>query len=201
MGFSVKKVKLSECADVRSGLVLARKQSAFPTDNNYKLITLKSINPQGYIDVDLLEDYYATEKLNNDFITRPGDMVVRISSPYTAVLIDDLTRGFVISSYFTIIRTNKNLLRPDYLYWLLNNEETYRHIQKNNFGNILGSIRPQFFSDMEIFLFPITEQIKIAQINLLSTQERYLLQKLQVKKELQKKLILEKHYEKLKGNK
>ncbi len=197
----MKKIKLSECADIRSGLVLARKQSSSPTDNNYKLLILKSIHPNGYVETNLLEDYYATEKLNEDYITQKGDIVVRISNPYTAVLIDEFTTGVVISSYFTVIRSHRNKLMPEYLYWLLNNQETYENIKKNNFGNILGSIRPQFFSDMEISLLSLDEQQKISQLNLLFKKEQQLLDALKQQKELQAKLTLEKYYGKVKGNK
>lgn len=196
----MKKIKLSDWANIRSGLVLARKQSSSQTENNYKLLTLKSISSNGYIEKDLLEDYYATEKLNENYISQKGDIIVRISSPYTAVLIDGTTEGFVISSYFTVIRSNKNKLLPEYLYWLLNNEETLKTIQKNNFGNILGSIRPQFFSDMEILLLPLNEQQRISELNLLFMKEQKLLEDLKEEKKLKAKLVLEKYYGKMKGN-
>lgn len=196
----MKRVKLSDWAEIRSGLVLARKQSTSPTQNNYKLLTLKSINPKGYIEEDLLDDYFAIERLNENYISQMGDIVVRTSSPYTAVLIDKETQGIVVSSYFTIIRSNKNMLKPEYLYWLLNNEETFKTIQKNNFGNILGSIRPQFFSDLEVLLLPLNEQEKISELNLLFKKEQQLLIALKEQKELKAKYILEEYYGKMKGN-
>lgn len=197
----MKKIKLSDWADIRSGLVLARKQSSSSTENNYKLLTLKSINPKGYIEQELLDDYFATEKLNENYISQLGDIIFRTSSPYTAVLIDEATQGVVVSSYFTIIRSNKNKLKPEYLYWLLNNDETLKTIQKNNFGNALGSIRPQFFSDLEIFLMPLNEQEIISDLNLLFKKEQQLLSDLKEQKELKAKYTLEKYYEKMKGNK
>lgn len=197
----MKKMKLSDCTDIRSGLVLARKQSTFPTENNYKLLTLKSINPKGYIEQDLLDDYFATEKLNENYISKIGDIIVRTSSPYTAVLIEEATQGIVVSSYFTVIRSNKNKLKPEYLYWLLNNDETLKIIQKNNFGNVLGSIRPQFFSDLAVFLLPLNEQEIISELNLLFKKEQQLLIALKEQKELKSKYILEKYYEKMKGKK
>lgn len=196
----MKRVKLSDWAEIRSGLVLARKQSTSPTQNNYKLLTLKSINPKGYIEEDLLDDYFAIERLNENYISQMGDIVVRTSSPYTAVLIDKETQGIVVSSYFTIIHSNKNMLKPEYLYWLLNNEETFKTIQKNNFGNILGSIRPQFFSDLEVLLLPLNEQEKISELNLLFKKEQQLLIALKEQKELKAKYILEEYYGKMKGN-
>ena len=196
----MKRVKLSDWAEIRSGLVLARKQSTSPTQNNYKLLTLKSINPKGYIEEDLLDDYFAIERLNENYISQMGDIVVRTSSPYKAVLIDKETQGIVVSSYFKIIRSNKNMLKPEYLYWLLNNEETFKTIQKNNFGNILGSIRPQFFSDLEVLLLPLNEQEKISELNLLFKKEQQLLIALKEQKELKAKYILEEYYGKMKGN-
>ena len=162
--------------------------------------TLQSRSPKGYIEEDLLDDYFAIERLNENYISQMGDIVVRTSSPYTAVLIDKETQGIVVSSYFTIIRSNKNMLKPEYLYWLLNNEETFKTIQKNNFGNILGSIRPQFFSDLEVLLLPLNEQEKISELNLLFKKEQQLLIALKEQKELKAKYILEEYYGKMKGN-
>ncbi len=196
----MKKQKLSSLADVRSGLIIARKESKLKSEFQYKLLTLKSINPSGYIDFEHLENYYATEKLKKAYISQIGDLIVRSSTPYTAVLIDESTQGLVISSYFTIIRIQSNQLMPSYLYWLLNNRETYKMILKNNFSNVLGSIKPSFFSELLIYIFPLHEQQKIAYLNLLSIKEQQLLEEIKRQKEKQTIITLQNYYSNLKGN-
>ncbi len=197
----MKKIQLNQCAEIRSGLVISRKQSQISNENFYKLLTLKSVNPKAFVDTSLLEDYYATEKLNQDYLTQKDDIIIRVTNPYTAVLIDETTKGLVIPSHFTVIRTNKKVLSPQYLYWLLNTEKTYKVIQKNNFGNALGSVRPQFFSEMEISLLPIDEQQKIATLNTLFKQEQNLLNLLAEQKELKAKITINQYYRQLRGKK
>ena len=91
-------MKLQELASVRSGLVLARKQSREPTDYRYPLINLRCIQPEGIINLNESDIYEAKEPLKEEYLSRRGDIVVRLTAPYTAVLIDDLTSGMVISS-------------------------------------------------------------------------------------------------------
>ena len=113
-------MKLSEIATVRSGLVLSRKQANGPSPYRYPLLTLKSIRPDSYIALDELDWYNAVEPLKPEYLTHVGDIIVRLSIPYTAVLIDENTEGMVIPSSFTIIRANRNHILPEYLFWLLN---------------------------------------------------------------------------------
>ena len=114
------RLKLGDIASVRSGLVLSRKLSKTPTKYRYQLINLRSINQVGYIETENVDLYDATEPLGSEYLTHTGDVVIRLTAPYTAVLIDDTTSGMVISSNLVVIRADTSLILPEYLYWLLN---------------------------------------------------------------------------------
>ena len=116
-------MKLGEVAQVRSGLVLARKQARGRTDYRYPLLNLKCIHPNGYIDTSLCEVFDAVEYLNSEYLTHKGDVVIRLTIPYTAVLITDDLEGYVIPSSFVVVRTNRSVLLPEYLVWLLNSQK------------------------------------------------------------------------------
>ena len=79
---------LGELASVRSGLVLARKESREPTPYCYNLLTLRSIHPDGSIAQEDLSVFHASEPLKAEYLTQPGDIIVRLTTPYTAILID-----------------------------------------------------------------------------------------------------------------
>ena len=85
-------MKLQSLAGVRSGLVLSRKQSKEPTDYRYPLINLRCIQQEGNIDLHKADIYEAKESLKEEYLSRQGDIVVRLTAPYTAVLIDDSNR-------------------------------------------------------------------------------------------------------------
>ena len=118
------KMKLRDLASVRSGLVLSRKQSKEPTNDRYPLINLRCIQQEGIIDLTRQTSTRQKSRLKDEYLSQRGDIVVRLTAPGTAVLIDDTTAGMVISSNFVVIRTEDGLLLPEYLFWLLNTQNS-----------------------------------------------------------------------------
>lgn len=176
-------MNLGNVAIIRSGLVLSRKETQDSNCVRYQALNLRSINADGYIEFEKLDQYNAIEKLNPEYLSQIGDVIVRLTSPYTAVLIDEQTAGMVISSNFVIIRTDKQKVLPEYLYWLLNTSPVKRKIFANTSSNMLGAIHAKYFVDMPIPTTSIQDQRKIAEINSLAKRERQLLLKLVEEKE------------------
>ena len=175
-------MKLSEVADIRSGLILSRKIDHEKTAYTYPLLNLKSLNTDATINMETLDVFSASEKLNKEYLTRQDDIIVRMSIPYTAVLINKDTEGMIISSNFVIIRCKAEKILPDYLFWYLNTEDIKKDILKNSARNMLAAIRPQYFSDLELLLPSFKQQRLIADINLTAREEIELLKKLQNQK-------------------
>ena len=172
------RMRLEDVATVRCGLVLSRKQSRTPTSAKYRLLNLRSINADGGVEMSLVDEYYAVESLSSEYLSQVGDVIVRLTAPYTAVLIDDETAGMVISSNFVIIRPNPRMLLPGYLVWLLNTSKIKRVIFENTSSNMLGAINPRYFACMEITLPSIDRQFSIADLNALALKEWSLLRRL-----------------------
>lgn len=170
-------------ATVRSGLVLARKLSRGPTKYRYPLLNLRSIAPEGYIDATLLDVYDAIERLAVEYLTQTDDVIIRLSAPYTTVLIDDETTGMVISSNFSVIRADHKNISAEYLFWLLNTQNVKRQIFENTSSNMLGAIKPKYFADFEIKPLPLDKQQEIATLNKLARRESFLLTALAREKE------------------
>ena len=176
-------MQLGCCAEIRSGLVLSRKQAREKTENRYSLLTLKSIKSDATVSEGDLGIFDAVESLNKEYLTEIGDVIVRTSMPYTSVLIDKKTYGMVVSSNFVIIRCYTDKLLPEYLFWLLNTETVKRDIFKNSAGNMLAAIKPQYFCDLDIELPSLREQKLIADFNMTARKELVLLERLKTEKE------------------
>ena len=176
-------MNLGTVAAIRSGLVLSRKLSREISSYRYPLLNLRAIHPDGYILPDSLEVFYATELLRQEYLTQQGDIIIRLSIPYTAILIDTDMTGMVVSSNFAIIRLNQKYMLPEYLLWLLNTPDTKRKIYENSSSNMLSAVRPTFFAELEVLHLPLADQEKIAKLNLLAKQEIQLLKKLADEKE------------------
>lgn len=194
-------MKLGEVASIRSGLVLARKQARDSSDIQYILLNLRSINPDGYIDLEQTDIFNATERLSKDYLTQIGDIVVRLTAPYTAILVDETTCNMVVSSNFVIIRAEKQEILPEYLVWLLNTSQIKRDIYENSSSNMLSAIKAKYFSELDIVLPPIHEQQKLAMMNELAKKESRLLRKLSHEKRRYYDLLIDRVYNEMKrGN-
>lgn len=187
-------MKLDELATVKTGLVTARKQAKNPSDMiaKYRQLNLKAINSRGYIDEEFLEEFLANERLRAEYLTQPGDIVVRLTTPYTAVLIDETLSGLVIPSHFVIIRSNGKKIIPEYLYWLLNTEKVKSELQQNISSKVIGTIKPTSYANFDIDVLTIEEQKKIAELNLLAKKELCLLDQLMGQKEVYYKELISK---------
>ena len=176
-------MKLQDLASVRSGLVLSRKQAKEPSEYRYPLINLRCIQQEGTIQLKEADIYEAKEPLKEEYLSQSGDIIVRLTAPYTAVLIDETTSGMVVSSNFVVIRVEDKSLLPEYLFWLLNTEKIKRKIYENATSNMLGAVNARFLADFELALLSVEDQRKISQFNLLAKRERQLLRMLADEKE------------------
>lgn len=194
-------MKLGNIASIRSGLVLSRKQARESSEMRYVLLNLRSINPDGYIDLEQTDVFDATERLNIDYLTQVGDIVVRLTVPYTAILIDETTQNMVVSSNFVIIRAERQEILPEYLVWLLNTSQIKRDIYENSSSNMLSAIKAKYFSELDIILPSMQEQKKIAMMNELAKKESRLLRKLSHEKRRYYDLLIDRIYDEIKrGN-
>ena len=194
-------MKLGNIATVRSGLVLSRKQAREPSDIRYPLLNLRSINPGGYIEADQLDVFVAAEYLLPEYLSQIGDVIVRLTAPYTAILVDKVTAGMVISSNFVIIRADRRELLPEYLFWLINTPKIKRSIYENTSSNMLGAIKAKYFSDFEVPSLPIAKQQQIAAMNELALKETKLLRQLADEKERYYSLLIDRVYKEMeRGN-
>ena len=181
-------MRLEDCATIRTGLVLSRKEaSSIESDETFKnkALNLKAVTAAGEILPSLFDDYYAIEKLKLEYFTHENDVIVRLSSPYTATLITAELEGILIPSHFAIIRPDIKKIVPKYLCWLLNRENMKNRIAKNISGSaILGTISSGFFAGLTLKDIPIEKQHQIAEITKLSESECKLINKLIEQKEI-----------------
>lgn len=176
-------MKLGNVAQVRSGLVLARKQARERTGHRYPLLNLKCIHSGGYIDTSVCEVFDAVECLKPEYLTHTGDVVIRLTIPYTAVLITEDLEGYVIPSSFVVVRTDRSILLPEYLIWLLNSQKAKKQIYESTVSNMLGAVKPRYFAEYEIDELPVSHQRILAELNQLARRETQLLTELAAEKE------------------
>ncbi len=184
---------LSELCTISSGLVFKRKEA--PPDVSgfgYKLINLKSIQESGWINKVFLDDFISIEEIPEKYIANKGDIIVRLSSPFTAACVDESVEGSIITSLFAILRVNDSSVLPEYLSLVLNSEMMQRQYLREASGSALQMIKTSALKDYEVDIPAIEMQEIMININKLALKEIDLLNQLSEQKKLYNKLLINK---------
>ena len=196
---------IGEIAVVRTGLVTVRekKKISYSQTCEYQVLNLKCIADEGYINKAYIETEEYPSGLKSDYLTQMGDILVRLSAPYTAVLVDqpDLC-GIVVPSHFAIIRVNKRYATPEYIFWSLRRDKNRITMMQNSSGSTaFGTISSGLITSLPITLLPLHEQRIIGNLLRLSEREQELLNKLAEEKKTYNTLLLNQIYDDMKrGN-
>lgn len=184
-------MKLKDCVNIRTGLILSRKLSEEDFNYEYKSINLTSVYG-GVISKETLDVFRTKEELKEDYLTKEGDIIVRLTRPYTAVLITKEDENIVISSNFLKLTCDKEKVLPQYLYWLLNTERIKHKIFQNSVSNVLDAITANTYGNLLLNLVPIDKQRIIGNLYLLTIKENELISRLQEEKQKLNNAIIRK---------
>ena len=178
-------MKLINMSEVQTGLVLVRKRAdAKDKDaHKYRLLTLKSFEPHGWLNEGELDVFFSKEKLENKYLTNKGDVIIRLTTPYTAICINDKQEGLVIPSNFAIIRLKRQKFIPEFVALFLNSEIIKKKLFKSSISITIPLIKTRHLRDMDISEKPLAVQKKIVELNQLQVKEKMLLSCLMKEKE------------------
>ncbi len=178
-------MKLINISKVQTGLVLVRKRAdAKDKDaHKYRLLTLKSFKPQGWLNEGELDVFFSKEKLENKYLTNKGDVIIRLTTPYTAICINDKQEELVIPSNFAIIRLKGQKIIPEFVALFLNSEIIKKKFFKSSISITIPLIKTRHLRDIDIPEKTLDIQKKIVELNQLQVKEKMLLSRLMKEKE------------------
>lgn len=187
-------MKLGEISEIKTGLVLARKKAKieYEIENIYKLITLKNIEDNGAFNEEPFEIFESNDQLDEGYFTQEGDILIRLSHPYTVVYIDKSKAGLLVPSYFAIIKLITPNYIPEYIAWYLNSDKAKKELIKSQTGTAMSTTNKTILNSIDIKENPIEDQKRIAKIRKLYLKDRKLLDKLIREKEKYYKTITNK---------
>lgn len=173
--------KLSEIALIIGGQIISRViadsvKGDLIIDGNRKTIVAKTIS-EGYINSDniIINDYKKT--LDKEKLTRKGDIVIKLSSPVYACLIDENNTGMLVSSFCAIIRNVKDIDKR-YLAAFLNSDICQQQLSISVAGSVANILSTGKLGDLEIPIPEPNKQIEIANFYEKTIKNRILLQKI-----------------------
>lgn len=187
-------MKLGQIARIRTGLVLTRKKATikYEIKNTYNLITLKNIEDNGTFNEEPFETFESNDKLDEGYFTEEGDILIKLSYPYTTVHIDKSKTGLLVPSYFSIIRLKTSKYIPQYVTWYLNSDKTKRELIKSQTGTAMLTTNKTILTSIRIKEISIEDQRRIAKVRELHLKEIHLLNRLIEEKEKYYKAVTNK---------
>lgn len=173
-------MKIGQVAGIKTGLVLTRKKAEVDYDvkAQYRLLTLKNVNPDGTISDEPFEAFQSNDKLDSDYFTHVGDILLRLSHPYTAVYIQDQQHGLLIPSYFAVIRVQSNEVVPAFLAWYMNTERVKNELLRHQTGTHIPTTNKNVLMNVEVPRVPIGKQEAVVEVNALHQKEICLYERL-----------------------
>ena len=185
-------MKLKQLADIRTGLVLSRKKGDVHDDTyfTYKVVTLKAFNENGSLTYEYLDTFVSNEELSTTYLTKKGDILIRLREPNHAVLIDETTEGLVIPSLIAHVKF-KEPVNEKFLTYYLNRNATQKKLQKEAKGTTISMINTKNLADLELHLPTLEKQKQVVSLLQLANKEITLLETLKVQKINYKNEILD----------
>lgn len=166
-------MKLKEISSIRTGAVLSRLSGS---GKEVRAITLKALDADGHLDCHSFETVVVDVKAKDDYFAQAGDVLIRLTAPYTATVISEENAGAVVSSHYAIIRC-KESINPWYLFWWLKQNRDLFYKEASG-SVLLGTISSNVIAEMSINVVPFEQQKQIAELILTSRRERELVIKL-----------------------
>jgi len=186
-------LKLKEIANIRTGLVLSRKKASLSADVKiqYKQITLKSFSNTTSLTLDYIDNFVSTEEIADTYLSRVGDVVVRLREPITAVYIDESAKNMVIPSLVAIVRVESRMMYGEFLAYYINSTASQKMLEKEIKGTTIAAIKTKDLEELEVVLPSLEEQKKVVAFMKLSQNEMELLDKLKKEKQQFSRAVLD----------
>ena len=154
-------VKLVELVNLSSGLILSREKATSNNRREYGVLNYKSVGENGDITLSTLDKLDLKNTIDEKFITKENDIIVKLTYPFKAILIKNREEGLLITSNFCKIACSNKIL-PEYLVACLNSDKISRELKVESKNQTINQISIKDLAGIEIELYDIEKQKKIA---------------------------------------
>lgn len=143
-------MKLATLCDVKAGHIVSRLKSKDDKDNTirYEVVIPKAIR-DGRIDHDDLAEELLCKDPSQDCITKEGDIVMKLSSPYGASYVTKDDEGLLVPSFCCRLSNFKNI-DPYFLVTYLNSNKARFQYEALCGGTVIAILRIGSIRDLVI---------------------------------------------------
>lgn len=167
---------LKDVAKINIGVTISRlpKPPDKSSSKTYNYFTLSSAEYDQTIDKTKLKQVQTTGEIDQKFISKKGDIIIGLSSPYSLAIIGDDFSGIIIPSQFALIRVTRKNILPEYLIAYLASDDIFSKLQDMERGVLVKRIDLTTLNSLPLYLPPISKQQKIANLRAMIKEENSL---------------------------
>lgn len=173
--------KLKDYITITGGQIINRvladeKKNDPVVDANRKTISAKTVDKGRIDDDNIVYNNYKSE-LDEKKLTKEGDIIVKLSTPYCAAVIDKDHEGMLVASFCSIIRDIKGI-NKDYLVAFLNSNNCYNQLASSVAGSTMSILSNGKIMDLDIPVPAVETQVEIGELFAKSVKRRILIEKI-----------------------
>lgn len=173
--------KLKELISITGGQILNRVTCDETKDDpiideNRRTIYSKTVDKGRIDDDNIVYNNYKTE-LDDKKITKEGDIIIKLSAPYYATIIDKEHEGMLVASFCSIIRDVTGI-NKDYLLAYLNSSLFNEQVLKSVAGTTVGVLPIGKIMDFDIPVPTEEKQIEIAKLFMKTVKRKALIERI-----------------------
>lgn len=165
----LKTAQLEDLCTIKTGTPMGRAKAAADEGNalDAKVLIPRSMSGGSVIDSELAVERVGGVK--EEFFTREGDVIIKLSTPYDSVYIDEGHEGILVTSFGMILRAKEDApLSMRYLSMYLNHPRTISTLQAASTGMGAGMtvLKRRTVATISVPLPPMEQQERLAELYL-----------------------------------
>lgn len=159
------KKALGELVDIKTGAPMSRAKKIAEGD---EVLNAKVLIPAALADSQIKDDLLVEEvvsKVKKELFTKAGDVLVKASTPYDCVFVDEEHEGLLVTSFGLILRPlPESPIDMRYLATYLGLEQTNKELQLMSKGMTIQLIKKRDLGDLMIPVPTAGEQARLARL-------------------------------------
>ncbi len=179
--------------NIVGGQIISRVSAKGKEDSEKQLIKVvvpKAITSTGGIDIDEMPEEEVIKELDQKKVTEEGDIVVKLSTPYGAGIVDDKSVGCLVPSFCALIK-DTGKLDKNFLLAFLNSDYCKDQIKAQVTGATMTVVSVGKIKQLDIPIPKIEDQIKIGQGFVETKRKIQILQRIVLLEEERNSIIFE----------
>lgn len=173
-------MRLFDVVKFHSGLIISRERTTLHSTSQYNVLNYRCLTDTGSIDISKLDRLDLNKNIDEKFITKENDILIKLVYPFKAVLISKKEIGLLVTSNFCKIICSDKIL-PEYLIACLNSEKIDKKLKIESKNQSVNQISIKDLEKVEIEICDIQKQKIIAGLY------NYYLKKMQLTKKILEK--------------